>query len=71
MSVYNDRLIAGANASGVGEEEPSLSIARWALTCLASVDVVLEMFGSLSNGRDGKWKMVSSYKDWSEFMSCL
>ena len=61
VSIYNDRLLAehsGTLSGGAEREQGPLSAARWALTCLGSVDVVLEMIGAMSNGKDGKWKMV-------------
>lgn len=59
ISMYNDHLIASSVSEKPVETEGGvLSASRWALTCLASIDVVLEMVGSLTGGNEGRWKMV-------------
>lgn len=59
VSMYNDRLLASQAESVTESDDAVLDGARWALTTLGSVDVVVEMVGTLSNGRAGKWKAVS------------
>ena len=57
IGLYNDRLIASQTDSSSLGEGAALASARWALTCLASLDVVLELLAGLK-GHGARWKMV-------------
>ena len=58
VRVYNDRLIAGAEGALGPKEAVGLAGARWALTLLASLDVVVEMVAALTGDRKQKWTVV-------------
>lgn len=54
LGMYNDRLIASHANPSRTDKDTLLSAAQWSLTALASLDVVLEMLGSLNAGRSGR-----------------